>query len=660
MITIKTTLATISAMTCAVEMASAATGCAGANATCPADVPARHVPKTIMGRNYWPALYRYGDWVRSSAERKVRFDNPELNAIPAFRDATPVYHGRNDPPPPEGDLAVWRSFKDNFRDDEQDKEILTSNPFPDRPLIFWIGNRRKVATLGGKIDLDKKEYAAWKAAHPNAMFDGIVVEWDNDLMMCYASANKIADPTRRAQVKEFLGERPKDRFTRLAMMRRHFANRRHASYDGDMGAFVAHIYNLHLAGDCGAKYLCIETTNTSGNRTDSSEYRWNTAAMFARGAARQFNLPWEWYFAGYMNGFAENGEWLNNSICVHPCADGPSPATGNPSAPRARGPEFGVSASLLRRVFYFAYLNGANFTQMEEWAAQFQTWDKNLGKTVLTPLGRDYVRFYDFTQANPGRGATFTPVAICVPISQGYSAYGGWPWCESSYGYTRGDHEVDAAFFTIVPGFERAKAMKAGIETNLHNSPYAQMYDVICPDAPGQSDSDAIEAMKSYKALVVVGDYADRPLLERRLGAYAAAGGRVVRFGESAVPTPQNARKAIDDVKTGRAKFPEVVQVFDSLQAEYFPFKVQGDCLYGVNRTKDGWWLWTFNNKGVTKFADKMASVDRSCDVEISVSSFHSPIGSVREMLSGKTVRVVGGAFRHTIPAGDLAVFEIR
>ena len=113
-------------------------------------------------------------------------------------------------------------------------------------------------------------------------------------------------------------------------------------------------------------------------------------------------------------------------------------------------------------------------------------------------------------------------------------------------------------------------------------------------------------------------------------------------------------------MKTGRAKFPEVAKVFDSLQAEYFPFKVRGDCLYGVNRTKDGWWLWAFNNKGVTKFADKMASIDRSCDVEISVSSSNAPIGSVREMLSGKTVRVAGGAFRHAIPAGDLAVFEIK
>ena len=177
-----------------------------AGAKFPADVPVRHVPKTIMGRNYWPALYRYGDWTRSSAERKVRFDNPELNALLAFRDAVPIYHGRNDPPAPETGMAVWSSFKDNFRDSEQDKEILTSNPFPDKPLIFWISNRRKAITLGGKVDLDKKEYAAWKAAHPNAMFDGIVVEWDNDLMMSYACADKIEDPVRRAQVKEFLGK----------------------------------------------------------------------------------------------------------------------------------------------------------------------------------------------------------------------------------------------------------------------------------------------------------------------------------------------------------------------------------------------------------------------------------------------------------------------
>ncbi len=624
----------------------------------PGDVPPRHVPRTVMWRDYWPALYRYGDWVRPLAERAVRFDNPEINNLPAFRDATPVYHGRRPPPPPESGMAVWGSFKDNFSDDERDKEILSSNPFPDRPLILWTTSKRNVVTLGGKVDLDMAEYAAWKAAHPNVMFDGIVVEWDNDLMMGYSRIDRIEDPVRRAQVRRFLGDRPADRHSRLQMMRKHLANRRNASYGGDMGAFVAHIYNLHLAGDCGAKYICIETTNTSGGKTDDSEYRWNTAAMFARGASRQFSVPWEWYVAGYMNGFRENGEWLNNSICTHPAtAAGLPQVNGRP--PPSKGPEFGVSANLLRRVFYFAYLNGANFTQMEEWSSQFQTWDAKAGRTVLTPFGRDYVRFHDFTRANPGRGTPFTPVAICVPISQGYSAYGGRPWCEGAFGYSRGDHEVDAVFFTLVPGFERAKAMKAGIETNLHNTPYAHMYDVLCPDSPGQSDAEAIDAMKSYKALVVVGDYADSALLERRLAAYRAAGGRVVRFGADAVPEPENASKTIGDIKSGRAKYPKVAGMFDALQAAYFPFKVKGDCLYGANRTKDGWWLWVFNNKGITKFADKMASVDHGYDVEISVSPAKVAFGSVRELLSGKPVAVTDGAFSHRIAAGDLAIFAI-
>ena len=549
---------------------------------------------------------------------------------------------------------MWSSFADNFRPDEKDKEILSSNPFPDRPLILWTSSKRKAVTLGGRIALDAKEYADWKAAHPNTMFDGIVVEWDNDLMMGYNSAKNIKDPVRRAQVEKFLGQKPKDRFERLAMMRRHFANRRHASYSEDMGVFVAHIYNLHLGGDCGARYLCIETTNTSGGIHDDSEYRWNTAAMFARGAARQFGVPWEWYVAGYVNGFRENGEWINNSICVHPA--GPQEIAARSGC----GPEYGVSANLLRRVFYYAYLNGANFTQMEEWSAQFQTWDAKAGKTVLTPFGRDYARFHDFTQAHPDRGVPYAPVAICVPISQGYSAFGGWPWANGSYGYTRGDHEIDAVFFTIVPGFERAKAMKAGVETNLHNSPHAHMYDVLCPDAPSQSDDEILDAMKSYKALVVVGDYANRPLLERRLAAYTAAGGRVIRFGEDAAPAPQDATEAVNAVKSGRAKFPKVARTLADLQAELFPFKVSGDCLYGANRTKDGWWLWVFNNRGVTKFADKMARIDHACDAEIEIASANARISSAKELLYGGEVQVADGAFKHRVAAGDLAVFEIK
>ena len=326
--------------------------------------------------------------------------------------------------------------------------------------------------------------------------------------------------------------------------------------------------------DGGADFLCLETTNASDGNTNDLACSWNAAAMFARGASRQFRVPWEWHFVERLNGI-------------------------------------GASPNLLRRMFYFAYLNGVNSTH-------------------ITRLGRDYERFRDFTQAHPDRGVPYTPVAICVPVAQGHSAFG-------------------CLQLAPVPGLERA----------LPNSPCAQMYDVICPDAPGQTDADAAEALGGYKALVVVGDYMDRPLVERRLSAYRAAGGRVVRLGAGAVP-PGKAFDAVGDMLAGRPKSPQVASALASLQAEFFPFKVRGDCLYGANRTKDGWWLWVFNNRGVTKFDDKAALVGRARDAEVSVASGHESVGSAIELLTGRVLRVSGGMFSHRVHAGDLAVFEIR
>jgi hypothetical protein len=106
--------------------------------------------------------------------------------------------------------------------------------------------------------------------------------------------------------------------------------------------------------------------------------------------------------------------------------------------------------------------------------------------------------------------------------------------------------------------------------------------------------------------------------------------------------------------------FPEVETLLAGLERDYFPFKVEGDCLYGANRTEKGWWLWVFNNKGVTKFTDLPHSVDNSFDVEVKISRAKDRIASVREIVHEREVPVSGGSFSWRVAAGDLAVFEIR
>ena len=106
-------------------------------------------------------------------------------------------------------------------------------------------------------------------------------------------------------------------------------------------------------------------------------------------------------------------------------------------------------------------------------------------------------------------------------------------------------------------------------------------------------------------------------------------------------------------------KFPEIEAIFEGLQKDYFPFKVEGDCLYGANRTADGWWLWVFNNKGVTKFTDAPHAVKHSFDADIAVSCTKGGIATARELLTEKSLPIENGVFRHRIAAGDLAVFEV-
>ena len=605
---------------------------------------------------YHPALYPYCDHAAGAGwaakAQTVRFDNPDVAGLDVFREAVPVYHAQRLPPEAATGLATWRKLAENFLPGEPDAEILTRNPKPNLPLIVGFGGKRHVETYGGRIDLDHDEWRRWKAAHTNLLCCWTHIEWDNTVPLTYARAPKIADETRRKEVLAFLGERPRTRYERVQVQRRFYDRMKDLYYGDDdvTGVMFASLFTGHVAAGFGAKTLIVETTNTSGR--DAPEYRWNMAPMFCRGAARQFDLPWEWYVAVYMNGWTSKGEWWNNVECVYPWKKGAEIVQGDGHHP---GPDYGVSRSLQRRAYYLAYLSGANLVEQEEWSAILLQWDERRGKTVLSPRGEDFVRYHAFTKRHPDRGVAYAPVAILVPYAQGYSTYGGYPWANAGYGYTAGDQAIDAVFFTLVPGFDRATALKKGVETNLHNSPYAAMYDVLTPDAP-QAPTELQAALEAYRAVVLVGDYPDRGF-EPTLSEYERRGGRVIRIGADEVPYA--GAKAVAEYQSGRRREPAVARVFDALQEEFCPVRVSGDCLYGLNRTPTGWWLWTFNNKGVTKFADTPERIDAAAAAQVTVDLRDLRPARVTELLSERMLEVKDGTFAFTVPAGDLAVFEL-
>jgi len=343
------------------------------------ELPPRHLPRMFVGRNFWRVLYKYGDWACwedwSTPARRVRFDNREIYDCPAFRDVAWSYFGRNPPPDPLKGKTVWRRLGENFLAGEPDREILVGNPDPSRPFYLTTTGKRKPSAWNGDVDLDHAEYGAFVRTHPNLVYDGWCAEWCNDILSAYSRLDKVADPRQRARLEAVVGKRPPtDRYELVDVLRRYFAARRKTFYDGRVCVLDAHLNSFHAAFDCEAHMISLETTDSTGNGTtadekayfhgartpaddladanDNSFYRWNVSAMFARGAARQFQTVWEWYIAGYTNGWTEDGKWRNNVVCVYPESD--TAVSGAEQCGYTCGAEFGQSASNLRSAHYFA------------------------------------------------------------------------------------------------------------------------------------------------------------------------------------------------------------------------------------------------------------------------------------------------------------------
>lgn len=636
------------------------------------NVPERHKPIVTMGRDCWRVLTKYSSY-GCTGRPTIGFDNEELNNSPVFSDVAFCYVASEQPPPAKTGLAVWPRLEQYFRKDEPDAEILTSNPHPDRPFFLTRRSERNKGTWGSPVELDLSGYRVWRSAHPNLIVDGNCSEWLNDLSLARKSLDGVVDlyedgrPKSKSHadaLRSFLGDPPKTRYEQLDLLRRYYDMRRERNFGGKMSVLDAHINSLHVAADFGASLLRMETTG-------SWNYRHQVNAMFTRGAARQFALPWEWYIAGYMNGYGTNGLYYGDCVCRYPLA--PEQFASYPKYGKeyplswkpggvwrigCSGPEFGISRSLFRRDHYLAYLSGANYIQLEEWTHILKMWSKEEGKTMLSPRGRIYAEFADFLRKHPDRGVHFSPVAVCVPLAQGYQTWGQHPWGNPKFGYTTGDKAVDAVFFTLVPGCDFGECQKVGGEMCLRNTPFADMYDVIAPDARSQTSDALLSAMKSYKALVVVGDYADREW-EKALAKYESEGGRVVLVDDEMLKDVVKSGKG-RSVITGETHYPRLEAALSELQVSYFPFKVEGSCMYGMTVADAHAWLYVFNNDGVTKFADAPQTLDgsKSSCIRVTPQTFAPRFGAVTELISGKAVNLSNNAFSWRIGPGDFALFE--
>lgn len=646
------------------------------------DVPEANKPAVIMGRDYWTIFL---SWQYSDPSVPFRKDDdPELAKLPMFRDCALLYQSSVHLPK-KGDRFHYKTIEEEFAAPNSVRwRALEANVHPDRPFVIEVNSKRGIRAMryGDRYEVDVPGYMEWKARHPNFFGFRMLSEWGNDMNLHYIHRGSLdlGSPWVASYGRLYSDYDYLDRYGRHGVANEYIDMALQNHYN-DITAFTA-LRSLsgldHLAAARGAKGITLETTNTTD---DQREYRWDVSSMFTRGAARQFGIPWAWFVASMLNGPDRDGKFHPNSGPTHV-------------------PEGGISSSLENRVLYYAYLNGANAVEPESWYGSFFEPDPATGKKRLSIRGRNFNAFHVFTREHPDRGITYAPVAVLTPYEQGYPCVGGAQW---ALDYNIGDHMLDGVFFTIAPGWDRKKVFRQGYtEMCLHNSEIPMMFDVLVPDTP-QPRKRFSEVLGRYPAAILAGKYRDGDVFAPVLADYVRNGGylvtpkaslpkgmlpagatgkmlkngngkvmgRLYRIGKGRLAVSETEWMApeYDASKTyglmlrtmaGKVSFPETEYFIGALRDEFFPVKVSGDIQYGLNRTKSGWWLWFFNNRGVRKFADAFQEVDETKAARIRADVSRLGVTSARELIRGEDVRLAGGSVEYTVPAGSLAVFQLK
>jgi hypothetical protein len=89
---------------------------------------------------------------------------------------------------------------------------------------------------------------------------------------------------------------------------------------------------------------------------------------------------------------------------------------------------------------------------------------------------------------------------------------------------------------------------------------------------------------------------------------------------------------------------------------------LQGEVLYQINRTRDGYLILLLNTRGIDKTQSGIARVDRRAVAEVTLV-FEKPLKTAREWTSGKDVPLqsngAGSALHLRIPVGDLQLVQV-
>jgi hypothetical protein len=391
--------------------------------------------------------------------------------------------------------------------------------------------------------------------------------------------------------------RPASRRECYEVLRDYFTSR---SRDllGRVISVTGHSHYEAYAGEWGARCIGLEV----GENIAFTQSKF----AFARGASRQWRLPWS----------VQVSPWFSGACTT----SGPLRREGG----AARGLDAGHSLSFYERMWLHAWFAGAAMVTPENSVAIF--FEQAAAPWTLTAHGRRAAEVFQFMRAHD-RGVPFTPVAIVLDHLAGYNGYRDKPW--GILEPTAGDRQVRDLFdHQLYPGSDHIhhRPDPTNPESSyLRPTPYGEMFDV-------QLTRASAEMLSSYPVLLLAGDLGFDEELISKLEHALVRGSRLLL-------TPAH-QSALGSQWTRLEKHTgtEVLQpwtnpatgrpsaISDSrlqrLAREALPVEVSGDPIqYQVNRTTHGWAIELVNNAGVAKKPDQPATTDPTAIARVALHS---------------------------------------
>lgn len=322
----------------------------------------------------------------------------------------------------------------------------------------------------------------------------------------------------------------------------------------------------------------------------------------------------------------------------------------------------GQSVSAMRRHMYLAYMAGAQ-AMIQQGAATvaFYNDTDDDGNYLLSPHGKAYQEFYEFTQRNTDRGDAYIPFGVVLNYYHGLP-YGDWKALKVFETFTLedGDRMTQDLIQLLWPGGYPVDTDSD--EAQLVTNPYGETFDFLLQNAEQT-------VLNSYPALILSGQIALSEEEIARYTAYVEQGGTLVlnRAYLPFFPAYDNGTDGNYTLSVGKGRVMVCgpaysVEALDGilkqLAAEYIPFEIEEGVQYSINIKEGGFVLTLINNDGVVKYPTTAAQTDPTKTKEITVRYVgDGEVLAVRDWFTGEPLEAAAEQ-TVVIGPGDLAIIE--